>query len=400
MWLRDAVLENKLPTIEQMTVDPRIFPYRFGHALWSYIGERWGDEAVGAILQGTLAGGIEGSIRRTLGLSVEQLSQQWRDAVFREYLPEVGERGAGAADRARCRSTRRARRARLHIAPAISPDGSLIAYFSERDGFSVDMFLADAATGQVKRRLLKPTWSSNYETFRFLNSQARLVARRQVSSPSRAGAASTTTSSSWRPSGTRRSRRITVKLDGVTTPSLEPRRQATRVHRLRGRLLRPLHRQRRRHGPQAPHQRPLRRPAPGLVARRASTIAFTTDRGPGHRLRGARASGNLPHRAVRPGQRRVPRARSHGPGKNINPVWSPDGKSLAFVSDRGGVSDLYLYDFGRNEVYQLTHLLTGSRGLHAAVAGADLGRRRPTASPSCTTRRAPTTSTCSTTRGS
>ena len=46
-------LEGKLPTIEQMTADPyEYFPYRFGHALWSYIGERWGDEAVGAILQG------------------------------------------------------------------------------------------------------------------------------------------------------------------------------------------------------------------------------------------------------------------------------------------------------------------------------------------------------------
>ena len=32
-------LEDKLPTIEQMTLDPyQYFPYRFGHALWSYIG--------------------------------------------------------------------------------------------------------------------------------------------------------------------------------------------------------------------------------------------------------------------------------------------------------------------------------------------------------------------------
>src|SRR2546425_10780762 len=33
MWLRDASLEGHLPTIEQLTYDPRIFPYRFGHAL-------------------------------------------------------------------------------------------------------------------------------------------------------------------------------------------------------------------------------------------------------------------------------------------------------------------------------------------------------------------------------
>ncbi|MGH7535217.1 MAG: peptidase S9, partial [Gemmatimonadales bacterium] len=93
MWLRDATLEGELPTIEQMTADPyKFFPYRFGHALWSYIGERWGDEAVGAILKGTLSGGIDAAFRRTIGLTVNQLSDQWRDAVQKRYLPDIGAR--------------------------------------------------------------------------------------------------------------------------------------------------------------------------------------------------------------------------------------------------------------------------------------------------------------------
>jgi Tol biopolymer transport system component len=49
-------------------------------------------------------------------------------------------------------------------------------------------------------------------------------------------------------------------------------------------------------------------------------------------------------------------------GKNINPAWGPEGKYLAFVSDRGGVSDLYLYDFAQDDIFQITHLLTGSAG--------------------------------------
>src|SRR5690606_4170136 len=63
MILRDAALEGTLPTINQMTNDPRIFPYRFGQALMSYIGERWGDEAIGAILQGSRIGGLEAAVR-------------------------------------------------------------------------------------------------------------------------------------------------------------------------------------------------------------------------------------------------------------------------------------------------------------------------------------------------
>ncbi len=60
----------------------------------------------------------------------------------------------------------------LHLAPALSPDGSQVAYFSEKDFYSVDLYLADGVTGKVRRRILKSGISSNYETYRFINSQA------------------------------------------------------------------------------------------------------------------------------------------------------------------------------------------------------------------------------------
>jgi len=34
MWLRDAAIYDRLPTLEQLD-DPQYFPYRFGHAFWS-----------------------------------------------------------------------------------------------------------------------------------------------------------------------------------------------------------------------------------------------------------------------------------------------------------------------------------------------------------------------------
>ena len=44
-------------------------------------------------------------------------------------------------------------------------------------------------------------------------------------------------------------------------------------------------------------------------------------------------------------------------GLNINPQWGPDGKSIAFVSDRTGISNLFLYDFTNKEHYQLTNVV-------------------------------------------
>ncbi|MDT8369407.1 MAG: hypothetical protein RQ745_09395, partial [Longimicrobiales bacterium] len=42
MWLRDATRRNEFPTISQLTTDARFFPYRFGHALWAYVGGTYG----------------------------------------------------------------------------------------------------------------------------------------------------------------------------------------------------------------------------------------------------------------------------------------------------------------------------------------------------------------------
>ncbi len=360
MWLRDASLEGKLPTIEQMTVDPyTYFPYRFGHALWSYIAERWGDEAVGAILKATLAGGVEPAFRRTIGLTLNQLSDQWRDAVQKRYLPEIGARARARAVADELLNEKRSE-GTLHLAPALSPDGSQVAYFSEKDFYSVDLYLADGVTGKVKRRILKSGISSNYETYRFINSQAN-----------------------WSPDGkflafaakrgprddivivdVKRNKqigKIDTKLSGVTTPSWSPDgsrlvftgyqggfsdlfvvdRDGKNLRRLTEDKYADLH--------------PVWSPD-------GKSIAFATDRGPGTDFR-TLAFGNfrLALYDLDTGTIRV--LDKMDQGKNASPQWAPDGKSIAFVSDRNGVSNIFLYDLGENQVYQLTDFYTGAQGI-------------------------------------
>ncbi len=41
-------------------------------------------------------------------------------------------------------------------------------------------------------------------------------------------------------------------------------------------------------------------------------------------------------------------------GKNAQPKWSPDGKKIAFVSDRGDHSFIAIYEFGRNQLRYLS----------------------------------------------
>src|ERR671918_2382807 len=351
MWLRDASLEGKLPTIDQMTVDPfEYFPYRFGHALWSYVAERWGDEAVGAILKATLAGGVEPAFRRTIGLTLEQLSEQWRDAVQKRYLPDIGARARARAVADELLTEKRSDGS-LHLAPALSPDGSLVAYFSEKDFYSVDMYLADGVTGKVKRRILKSGISSNYETYRFINSQAN-----------------------WSPDGkflafaakrgarddivivdverNKQVGRIQLKLSGVTTPSWSPdgqqlvftgydgglsdlfvvSRDGSGLRRLTQDKYADLH--------------PVWSPD-------GRTIAFTTDRGSKTDFR-TLAIGNMRIALYDLDTGSIELLDQMEQGKNVSPQWAPDGRSIAFVSDRSGVSNIYLYDLGESQVYQLT----------------------------------------------
>src|SRR6476646_9442288 len=59
MWMREAARREKLPEIRKLD-DPRYFPYRYGQALWAYIGGKYGDRAVGTLLRASIGrGGIE-----------------------------------------------------------------------------------------------------------------------------------------------------------------------------------------------------------------------------------------------------------------------------------------------------------------------------------------------------
>ncbi|MCA9739222.1 MAG: peptidase S9, partial [Gemmatimonadetes bacterium] len=152
MWLRDALRRDDIPTTEQLTKDPRYFPYRFGEAFWAYVGGTYGDDAVIGLYRRALRVGVEPAIRQVLGTTEDSLSVAWHEEIREAYAPllegrtppeQVGtlilapSTGAG----------------RQNVAPAVSPDGRYVAFLSEKDLFSVDLFLADAQTGEIIRKL-------------------------------------------------------------------------------------------------------------------------------------------------------------------------------------------------------------------------------------------------------
>lgn len=358
MWLRDAAVEGHLPTLQELTYN-EVFPYYFGHAIWAYIGEKWGDEAVGQVLQASTSAGIEGAFKRILGVSLDELISGWRDAVQTTYLPQL-------ADHYRARRiaepllTNKRSQGTLHLAPALTPDGRQIAYFSEKNSFFVDLYLADAETGRVLRRLVKSTLSSNYESLRFINSAGSFSPDGRyfaiaVKHKDRDDLVILDVKKD------EEAQRITVPLNGLTTPTWSPdgkqlvftgydggltdlfvvNADGSGLRRLTNDKYADLH------------------PSWGPDGK---TIAFSTDRGPQtdfHTLK----FGNMRIALYHLDNGTIEVLGHMDDGRNIDPAWAPDGKSLAFVSDRSGISNVFLYDFADGNVYQLTDVYTGVSGI-------------------------------------
>jgi Tol biopolymer transport system component len=361
VWLRDAAINGTLPTIEQMTLRPdRYFPYRYGEALWEYIGARWGDEVIGQIMNAVPNVGIERAFKRELGMSLDDLSDEWREAMQSKHLPQIAtyerprkfsqslltqRKSGGLSD--------------LFLAPALSSDGKYIAFIAQgsflRGEVFPDLWLGNGETGKRIKRLVKSVTNPEFEELRLLYSQSAFSpdARHLAFTAQRKGKDVLYILDVKRKKTVRR---LDLPIEGALSPSWSPDGQRivfsgnnggiTDLYMVDadGKNLRRLTDD--RYGDLMPQWSPD-----------GKAIAFATDRGEETSFELLRfnkwriaildlASGAV---TVLPGQG----------GHNLNPMWGPDGRSIAFISDRSGTPNVFLYDLGNHQHYQLTNVIGG-----------------------------------------
>ncbi|RZK57929.1 MAG: tolB protein precursor [Pedobacter sp.] len=169
MWMRDALLNRDIPSLKDLTNSNKYFPYRYGQAFWTFVGSLYGDTTIVPLFKNTARYGYENGIKYTFGFDDRTLSGLWKNAIEEHYRPllkadssQIKISGVKIIDNKNAGN--------MNVAPAISPDGKYLAFLSEKDLFGIDLFLADAKTGRIIRKLTSQISNSHIDDFNFIES--------------------------------------------------------------------------------------------------------------------------------------------------------------------------------------------------------------------------------------
>lgn len=166
MWMRDAVLHDNFPTLKQLN-NPTFFPYRYGQMFWVFVTGLRGDDIIVSFFTETAKYGFDVACLRNFGMTSENLSKLWKESIEKHYKELIGERKEQFVGKEIINSDNSGR---LNIAPEISPNGRYVIYLSEKDIFGIDLFLAEARTGKIIRKVASNTRSNHIDDFNYIES--------------------------------------------------------------------------------------------------------------------------------------------------------------------------------------------------------------------------------------
>ena len=370
MWMRDAVLNNTLLPIPEMTYVFDIRVYRMGQAIWYYVGERYGKEVVGRIFKTARAtGDLNRAFKAHTGLDLAELSKRWQEDARARYLPQdvVLKRPEEVAEPISdpCRDC-----TSLNIVPAISPDGETLAYIGDKN-FTLNLLVRRLVKNENGRgyrddkvkKVVQSGSSQSYESLRYF-----------------------TTSMNWSPDGkqfsfvsksgetdaiyivdaqkTKVVKKLVFKgLTGMAAPSWSPNGDQVVFTGLRGGIsdlyianadgsnLRQLTHD--RYAEMHPQWSPDGR-----------KIAITTDRGPNTNIDSLIFGPyNIALYDLASGEIEL---LTQVGGNHINPIWTRAGDEVFFVSDMNGIPNIYSMDIDTKEISRITNFITGVAGIITA----------------------------------
>ncbi len=357
MWIRDAYLNKNIPTLKDLTETNKFFPYRYGEAFWSFVGSTYGDEVIVPLFKNTARFGLQYGIRRTFGYDDKTLSSLWKNAIEAAYKPLLKDTiqkpvGTKVIDNKNS--------GELNVAPAISPDGKYLAFLSEKDLFTIDLYLADAKTGKVLQKLTSKISNTKIDEFNFIESAGAWspdskrfafsifssgrnrmliveIPSGKVSANISMGKAEQFGNLSWSPNG-----------NDIVFQGMSDGQGDLYMYSFDTKQVRQLTND--KYSDYQPN-----------FSRDGKKIIFTSDRTTYDKSLSQAISFNLAELDIATGK--VTDIKVFDGANNLNPQYSADGKQVYFLSNRDGFRNMYRYTLSDGKVEQMTDLFTGISGI-------------------------------------
>jgi Tol biopolymer transport system component len=358
MWMRDITRRDKIPSIKKLE-NPEYFPYRYGQALWAYITGRWGDAAVAKIMKAvSRTGDYKMAFKRVLGVSEDALSKDWQKSLKEAYTPLSSVTQLHAED---SRPLIAASLMNMYnVSPSISPNGKDIVYLSTRDLFSIDLYLGDAKTGRIKRKLTNTALNPHFESLESIRSSGCWSAdgKQFVFGAINKGKPVLTIMNMEKGDI---AREVSFpQLSEILSPTWSPDGRFVAFSALVGGLsdifIYDLNTGNLKRMTDDPYGDLYPSWAPDGHSIAFSTERFSTDLS-------LMNIGTLELALMNPETGDIQKVPGFSGAKNINPQWSADSKSLFFLSDQNGISDIYRIDLENQKIYEVTNIYTGVSGI-------------------------------------
>ena len=370
MWMRDAVLNDDVPSLKDLNNYGKYFPYRYGQVFWSFLTGWKGDDIIRPFFIATARLGFERACQTVLGVSQKELSKLWEDSFrqhFGSFLGDKKERLVGKE------LIGEKNGGKLNIAPEISPNGRYVIFLSEKDVFTTDLYLADVRDGKILSKVASTQRDGHIDDFNYIESSGAwspdskrfafvgvskgdniLIIKEAesgktvVETPIKGLPAFN--NPAWSPDGK------TILLTGLVEGQVD-----LFAYDLKSKKIRRI------------TDTPYSEMHPAWSAD-GSKIVFSTDQ---LSYENGRNNGkytfnlatmdpdgaNLENIGIFPG------------ADNLNPELDTAG-NIVFLSNRDGFRNLYRYELSSGKVFQLTDLLTGVSGITQYAPAISIDRRR------------------------
>lgn len=164
MFIRDAVIYDYLPPIDYIG---GYLSYRGGQSFFAWLADEYGKEKIGDLMiQIKALNDVDDGFIDVYNMDLNELGEKWHKALKQTYWPDINTRQE-LNDFAFHITNSKNGDGFYNTAPALSPKGDKVVFISNRDDY-FDVFLANVKTGKVIKKLISGTSTPDFEELHLL----------------------------------------------------------------------------------------------------------------------------------------------------------------------------------------------------------------------------------------